>query len=51
MTISGTDPGVSDLSAADREAVDVPCPDPLGRGVLVGLGAFFLALIFVQALA
>ena len=49
MSVIDADPPV--LGGVETDpAVDVgTCPDPLHRGALAGLGAFFLALVFVQA--
>ncbi len=48
MTVLDADPAVPELRE-DPDRIVEPCPDPLGRGVLAGLGALFLAVAFVQA--
>jgi len=49
MTTVDTDPEVDNLMSVDPDSAEGPCPDPLGRGALAGLGALFLVLTFVQA--
>ena len=49
VTAVGTEPGVAGVEPIDHDGSVGPCTDPLGRGVLAGIGALFLALTFAQA--
>ncbi len=49
MTVVDADEEARDRLLAGRNPESGPCRDPLGRGVLAGLSAFFLTIVFVQA--
>ena len=49
MTAITSESELGELTEAASEDPVAPCPDPLGRSALVGLGAFFLLAAFIQA--
>ncbi len=49
MTTITSESELGELTDAAWEDPVAPCPDPLGRSALVGLGALFLLAAFIQA--
>ena len=49
MTTITSESKLGELTDAPSDDPVAPCPDPLGRSALVGLGALFLLATFIQA--